>query len=146
MSPYRRSADISGTSQTGQLRKLDTPTLDQSTDTYIWFKAVRDLSELILQGAATGSNRAYTNQLATMAHQLYGHPRSLNNRSWTNAQAHGQVSSRQDDQVAAVVQIINLLAKEPAMSLVSRLVKTLNDAIECKRGTAERLSTFVSRF
>jgi hypothetical protein len=50
-----------------------------------------------------------------------------------------------DDQVAAVEQIIGLLGKEPPISLV-RLIKTLNDAIECKRGTTERLSTFVSRF
>jgi hypothetical protein len=32
------------------------------------------------------------------------------------------------------------------MSLVSRLIKALNDAIECKRVTTERLSTFVSSF
>jgi hypothetical protein len=32
------------------------------------------------------------------------------------------------------------------MSLVSRLIKTLNDAIECSRGTTERLSIFVARF
>jgi hypothetical protein len=45
-----------------------------------------------------------------------------------------------------VEQIIGLLGKEPRMSLVSRLIETLNDAIECKRGTTERHSTFVSRF
>jgi hypothetical protein len=32
------------------------------------------------------------------------------------------------------------------MSLVSRLIKTLNGAIDCKHGTTERLSNFVSRF
>jgi hypothetical protein len=58
----------------------------------------------------------------------------------------GQVNCKQDDQVAAVEQIIGLLGKKPSMSLVSRLIKTLNDAIECKRGTIEMLSTFVSRF
>jgi hypothetical protein len=63
-----------------------------------------------------------------------------------NAQAQGQVNYKQNGQVAAVEQIIGLLVKEPPMSLVSRLIKTLNDAIECKRGTTERLSTFVSRF
>jgi hypothetical protein len=63
-----------------------------------------------------------------------------------NAQAQGQVNYKQVDQVAAVEQIIGLLGKEPPMSLVSRLIKTLNDAIEYKRGTTERLSTFVSRF
>jgi hypothetical protein len=45
-----------------------------------------------------------------------------------------------------VEQIIGLLGKEPLISLVSRLIKTLNDSIECKRGTTERLSTFVSGF
>jgi hypothetical protein len=71
MSPYLRSADIAGTSQTGQLHELDAPTLDPSTDTYIWVKAVREWSELIVQGAASARNRAYTGQLATMACQLY---------------------------------------------------------------------------
>jgi hypothetical protein len=36
MSPYRRSVDIAGTSNTGQLHGLDAPTHDPSTDTYIW--------------------------------------------------------------------------------------------------------------
>jgi hypothetical protein len=39
-----------------------------------------------------------------------------------------------------------LLGKETSVSLVSREIKKLNDAIECKRGTTESLSTFVSRF
>jgi hypothetical protein len=70
MSPYRRSADIAGTLNTGQLHELDAPILDLSTDPYIWVKAVRDWSELIVQSAASGGNRAYTGQLATMARQL----------------------------------------------------------------------------
>jgi hypothetical protein len=71
MSPYRRFADIVGTSQTDQRHGLDAPALDPSTDTYIWFKAAREWSELIVQGAASGGNRAYTGQLATMPRQLY---------------------------------------------------------------------------
>jgi hypothetical protein len=54
-----------------QLHGLDAPTLDPSTDTYIWVKAVCEWPELIVQGAASGGNRAYTGQLATMARQLY---------------------------------------------------------------------------
>jgi hypothetical protein len=37
-----------------------------------------------------------------------------------NSQAQGQVNYKQDDQVAAVEQIIGLLGKEPPMSLVWR--------------------------
>jgi hypothetical protein len=83
MSPYRRSADVAGTSNTGQLYGLDATTLDPSTDTYIWVKAVREWSELIIQGAASGGNRAYTGQLATMARQLH-------NRSWTMLKLKGK--------------------------------------------------------
>jgi hypothetical protein len=83
MSPYRCTADIAGTSHAGQLHGLGAPTLDPSTDTYVRVKAVREWSELIVQGAASGGDRAYTGQLATMARQLYRALRSLNNRSWT---------------------------------------------------------------
>jgi hypothetical protein len=81
-----------------------------------------------------------------MARQLYSSLPQPQQQVLGNAQAQGQVNYKQDDQVAAVEQIIFLLGKEPPMSLVSRLIKTLNDAIECKLGIIERLSTFVSRF
>jgi hypothetical protein len=102
MSPYRRSADIAGTSNTGQLHELDAPTLDPSTDTYIRVKAVSERSELIVQGAASGRNRTYTGQLATMARQLYRALPPPQQQVLDNAQAQGQVNYKQDDQVAAV--------------------------------------------
>jgi hypothetical protein len=81
-----------------------------------------------------------------MALQIYSALPQRQQQVLDNAQAQGQVDYKQDDQVAAVEQIICLLGNEPPMSLVSRLIKTLNDAIECKRGTTERLSTFVFPF
>jgi hypothetical protein len=141
MSPYRRSADIAGTSQTGQLHGLEAPTLDPSTDTYIWVKAVRDWFMLISQGAASSGNRAYTGQLASLASQLYRALPQPQQQVLENAQStQGQVNYKQNDQVAAVQLIIGLLGKEPPMSLVSRLIKTLHDAIECKSGTTDRLT------
>jgi hypothetical protein len=89
---------------------------------------------------------AYTGQLATIARQLYRAIPQPQQEVLDNAQAHGQVNYKQDDQVTAVEQIIGLLGKELPMSLVSRLIKTLNDVIECKRSNTESLSTFVSRF
>jgi hypothetical protein len=88
-----------------------------------------------LQGDTSGSNRAYTGQLSTMARQLYRALPQPQQHVLDNAQAQGQVNCKQDDQVAALEQITSLLLKEPPMSLVSRLVKTLNDAIESKRST-----------
>jgi hypothetical protein len=81
-----------------------------------------------------------------MARQLYrAHPQPQK-QVLDNAQAQVQVNYKQDDQVAAGEQSISLLGKEPPTSLVSRLIETLNDGIECKRGTTERLFTFLSRF
>jgi hypothetical protein len=80
-----------------------------------------------------------------MAHQLYRAPLQPQKQVLDIAQAQGQVNYKQDDQVVAG-QIICLLGKVPPMSLVSRLINELNDAIECKRGTTEKLSMFVSRF
>jgi hypothetical protein len=81
-----------------------------------------------------------------MARQLYRALPQPQQRVLDNVQAHGQVNYKRNDQVAAVEKILGFFGKEPPMSLVSRLIKMLNDAIECKRGTTERLSTFVSRF
>jgi hypothetical protein len=81
-----------------------------------------------------------------MARRIYRALAQPQQQVLDNAQAQGQFNYKQDDQVAAVEQIIGLLGKEPPMSLVSRLIKTLNDDIECRRGSTERLSTFVSRF
>jgi hypothetical protein len=51
--------------QTDQLHGLYVPTLDPSTDTYL-VKAVREWSELIVQGASSGIRRAYTDRFATV--------------------------------------------------------------------------------
>jgi hypothetical protein len=58
-----------------------------------------------------------------MARQLYRALPQPQHQVLDNAQAQGQVNYKQDDQVAAVEQIIGLLGKEPPMSLVSRLIK-----------------------
>jgi hypothetical protein len=70
-----------------------------------------------------------------MARQLYRALPQPQQQVQDNAQAQGQANYKQDDKFAAVEQIIGLLGKEPPMSLISQPKKTLNDAIECKRGT-----------
>jgi hypothetical protein len=50
-----------------------------------------------------------------MARQLYSVLPQPQQQVLDNAQAQGQVNYKQDDQVAAVEQIIGLLGKEPPM-------------------------------
>jgi hypothetical protein len=88
----------------------------------------------------------YIGQLATMNRQLYRVLPQPQQQVLDKAETQGQVNYKQDDQVVAAEQIVSLLGNEPLISLVSRLINTLYDAMECKRGTTERLSTFVSSF
>jgi hypothetical protein len=83
MSPYRLSADISGTSNTGQLHGLDAPTLDPSTDTYIWVKAVRERPRSLYK---VPPRAATVHILASSPLRIVSstrHSRTLNNRSLT---------------------------------------------------------------
>jgi lipopolysaccharide biosynthesis regulator YciM len=70
-----------------------------------------------------------------MARQLYNALQQPQQQDLENAQSQGQINYKQDDQVAAQEQITRLLGKEPPMSLFSRLIKMLNDAVVCERGT-----------
>jgi hypothetical protein len=117
MSLYRSSADITGSSHTGQLHGLDALTLDPLTDTYIWVKAVREWSGLIDRDEDLSRNRAHAGQLFTMARKLYRSLAQLQQQVLDNAQAQGQVKYKLDDQV--VEQVIGLVGKEPPMPLVT---------------------------
>jgi hypothetical protein len=76
-----------------------------------------------------------------MARQLYRALPQPQQQVLDNAHAQGQVNYKQDDQVAAVEQIIGLLRKEPPMSLVSRLIKTLNDAMDVGKSRSDTENT-----
>jgi TRAP-type C4-dicarboxylate transport system substrate-binding protein len=88
---------------------LDAPTFNPSTDAYSWVKAVTEWSELIVQGATSGINRAYTGQLNTMSRQLYRALPQPHQQILDNAQAEGQIDYKQENQVRAVKDIVDLL-------------------------------------
>jgi hypothetical protein len=106
MSPYRRSADIAGTSQTEQLHGWTRRHLLHHSIHISGSKLASGPSSLIVQGAAPGSNRAYTGQLASMARLLYRALPQPHQQVLDNAQAQGQVNYKRDDQVSAVEQIM----------------------------------------
>lgn len=62
------------------------------------------------------------------------------------AQANGQINYKQGDQVEAVCQIVESVAVDPPIAIVSRLIASYNKVTNCWRRGHESLSFFVSRF
>ncbi len=84
---------------------------------------------------------------ATLACQIYNV--GLNNsqqRQADYAQLQGTIDYKQDDQVKAVQQIIDLVAVEPPIVVVTRLIDSFKRVSNCTRKPTEALSNFVTRF
>ena len=62
------------------------------------------------------------------------------------AQAAKTIDFKQNDQVAAVRDIVNLISIEPPIAIVSRKTSSLNKVSTCRRRKNELMSVFVSRF
>lgn len=60
--------------------------------------------------------------------------------------ANGLVNLKQDDQLQTVMEIVNFIAYDPLITVVSRLILSLNKVMNCHRKNNERLPLFVSRF
>ncbi len=61
-----------------------------------------------------------------------------------HAQEIGKINYKQSNKVAAVQQIVDLIAVDPPIVVVSRLIESFNQV--CRRKEGESLSSFVSRF
>jgi hypothetical protein len=113
---------------------------------YSWRKAVAEWVDLVTTAASQSSDRHFKTVRATLGLQLY-RALSASHRSVVDeAQARGAINYCQDDQVVAVNELVQLLATDPPMAVVSRLISTFNKVISCKRRPKENISTFVSRF
>ncbi len=62
------------------------------------------------------------------------------------AQCQELINYKQDDQVKAVQEIIDLVAVEPPIVVVTRLIDSFNRVLSCTRRPSESLSSFVTRF
>lgn len=85
--------------------------------------------------------------VVTLVNQLYGCglPREAKYLV-DEAQRNGHINYKRDDQLSAVQEIVEFLAVEPPMAIVTPLITSLNIVIICVRRHIEELSSFVSRF
>jgi hypothetical protein len=61
-------------------------------------------------------------------------------------QKRGAINFRQENQLEAVAEIVKLLATDPPMAIVSRLINTFRKVIFCKSKPKEDINEFISRF
>ena len=125
----------------------DPPLFDPDQDLQVWRKRVAAWVDLISTAAEKGSDKLYKTIFATLARQLYDRGlRQAQKSIVEEAQERGDIDYKQEDQVKGVEQIVNLIAVDPPISVVTRLIDSFNKVTSCRRRQSENLNHFVSRF
>jgi hypothetical protein len=127
-------------------RGSEAPTLFPGQDLYIWRKAVAEWVDLVHTAATQSEDRHFKTVNATLGQQLYRALPSSHRSIVDEAQARGIIDFRQSNQLTAVEEIVKILATDPPMAIVSRLITTFTKVTTCKRKPKEDLTQFTSRF
>jgi hypothetical protein len=112
---------------------IEAPTLMPGRDLYIWRKAVAEWVDLVSTSAAHSHDHYFKAVNATLGRQLYRALPASQPSIVDEAQARGAINFRQENQLKAVEEIVKLLATDPPMAIVSRLISTFSKVISCKR-------------
>ena len=137
-----------GLSKKKDLRsRLDPPFLHPKGDLQYRQKEVFWWVDLIKHSALSGPDRVYKTIFVTLGRVLYdrGLP-SAQQSIADEAQAKKIIEYKQEDQIAAVADIVELIAGDPPSAVVTRLINSYNRVTTCRRKKNEDLSIFVSRF
>lgn len=139
MSPVNKSAK--------ERLQTDPPFFHPDRDLQEWRRDIGRWVDLILAAAEKGNDRHFSTVAKILGRTLYerGLP-SAKKSIVDEAQAKQVIDYRQDDQVEAVREIVNLIAVDPPIAGVSRLISSFNKVTSCERKQKEDLTMFVSRF
>lgn len=126
---------------------LDPPYFRPDGDLQEWRRKVVRWVDLIKSAAEKGTDRTYKTVYATLGRQLYdrGLP-SAQQSILDEAQAKMTINFKQEDQIKAVRDIVERIAADPPIAMVSRLITSFNMVSSCRRNKNEELSVSVSRF
>jgi hypothetical protein len=121
------------------------PALMPGQDLYIWRKAA-EWVDLVSTAAAQSHDHHFKTVNATLGRQLYRALPASQRSIVDEAQARRAINFRQENQLKAVEKIVKLLAHNPPMAIVFRLINTFSKVISCKRKSKEDINEFTSRF
>ncbi len=110
---------------------MEPPKISNSGEHAHWKRDVANSVDFIVAGSEKGEDKLFKSLRATLGGQLYNV--GLNHsqqRQVDYAQLQGTIYYKQDDQVKAVQQIFDLVAVEPPMVVVTRLIDSFNRCLE----------------
>ncbi len=109
----------------------DPPMFSPNKDQYIWRKNIANWVDLIKVGAEEGEEKLYKTVFKTLGRQLS--PAGCRKRQKSivdHAQEIGKIDYKQSDQVAAVQDIVDLIAVDPPIVVVSRLIRIIQPGFQ----------------
>ena len=126
---------------------MHTPVFEPDQDLLVWRKKVASWVDLIATAASKGNDNFYKTVFCTLGRHLYDRGLRQAQQSLVDeAQEQGKIDYRQEDQVKAVHEIVDLVAQDPPIAVVTRLIDSFNKVTSCKHKSNEDLNRFVSRF
>ena len=126
---------------------LDPPYFYPGGDLQDWRRKISRCVDPIKSAAERGTDGVYSTLYATLGRQLYERGLPSSQQSIVDeAQAARTIDFKQNDQVAAVRDIVNLVAIDPPIAMVSTPINSFHRVSTCRRKKNEDLSVFVSRF
>ena len=132
----------------GSMRdKTDPAMFSPDKDFYQYRRQVDNWLDMVVTSSKVPSNKIYKTVLANLGRLLYdrGLPAAQQSMVY-EAQSNGLLNYKQDDQVKAVMEIVNLIAVDAPIASVTRLINSFNKVTSCRRLISEDVRTFISRF
>ena len=114
-------------------------------DFYQYRRQVANWLDMVVTSSKVPSHNIYETVLSTLVRLLYDRGRPAAQQSIV-AQSKGLLNYMQDDQVKAVMEILNLFAVDAPIASVTRLINSFNKFTSCRRLKNEDVRTFISRF
>ena len=125
----------------------DPPRFTANMDLDVWRMQVSSLVHLVGNAVEKGSDNLYKTVFAAFGRQLYDSCLTQAQMGIANeAQLRGLIDYKQEDQVKAVNEIVDLIAADPPIDEVTRLIDFFNQVSSCRKRRGEDLKDFVSGF
>jgi hypothetical protein len=101
-------------------------TLRPGQDLYIWGKAVAEWVDLVSTASAHSHDHHFKTVNATLGRMHYRALPASQRSIIDEAYSRGATNFRQENKLKAVEEIVKLLATDPPMAIVSRLINTFS--------------------
>ncbi|MEM9260669.1 MAG: hypothetical protein AAGA62_13545, partial [Bacteroidota bacterium] len=122
------------------------PHFNPANDPNEWRRQVGKWVDYIKETAEKGVDKHHKTIYSTLGTTLYYSLPRASQKIIDRKQELGIINYKQSNQLAAVLQIVNLLTPDSPISMVTFLIDSFNKVTSCRRNANENLPVFVQRF